>query len=431
MEAPSNVVRVGPDRQSAQVALSETLNAEPREACLGFLAQTWRYRTATASKSTWSVSSRFRNALPQPSRTAPNRGLKRRTVPVARASPSERSPAHADSGGTAYPRVGAPQPANRPNWFRVPAVAALRPDSRFLRLRESLRARKLSTVCEEAQCPNIGECWNGEHATATIMLLGDTCTRGCRFCAVKTAARPGPPDPEEPMNVAAEVASWDIDYVVLTSVDRDDLPDGGAAHFARTVQYLKQLRPQSTRVSSDQDAQQMPPTKRPLFVECLVSDFAGNTDAVRCLATSGLDVYAHNLETVERLQQYVRDPRANYAQSLFVLRLAKEFNPQLVTKSSLMLGLGETPQEVLQAMRDLRDHQVDVVTFGQYLRPTPHHLSVVEWIHPDQFATYRKLGEEMGFLYVASGPLVRSSYRAGEYMMTRLVEQRQQFATPT
>ncbi|KAF6003985.1 Lip1pp [Cyanidiococcus yangmingshanensis] len=264
------------------------------------------------------------------------------------------------------------------------------------------------------------------------MLLGDTCTRGCRFCAVKTAAQPPALDPDEPMNVAAEVASWDIDYVVLTSVDRDDLPDGGAAHFACTVRYLKQLRPSPSAVVRNDRPDPLPTirqsarvTPRPLFVECLVSDFAGNADAVQCLALSGLDVYAHNLETVDRLQRYVRDPRASYKQSLHVLSLAKQFNSQLVTKTSLMLGLGEAPAEVIQTMRDLRERQVDVITLGQYLRPSKHHLSVVEWIHPDQFAEYRRIGEKMGFLYVAAGPLVRSSYRAGEYMMTRLLQQRE------
>jgi lipoic acid synthetase len=267
------------------------------------------------------------------------------------------------------------------------------------------------------------------------MLLGDTCTRGCRFCAVKTAAQPPAPDPDEPLNVAAEVASWDIDYVVLTSVDRDDLPDGGAAHFARTVQYLKQLRPTPAAADAQEQRYLTPATPeagqaalRPLFVECLVSDFAGNAEAVQCLAVSGLDVYAHNLETVERLQRHVRDPRASYEQSLRVLRLAKQSNDQLVTKTSLMLGLGETSAEVIQTMRHLREIQVDVVTFGQYLRPSKHHLSVVDWIHPDQFTEYRRIGEEMGFLYVAAGPLVRSSYRAGEYMMTRLLQQRKQIA---
>ena len=306
------------------------------------------------------------------------------------------------------PRVGAPQAPGRPSWLRVPATGAALPNSRFRQLQAGLRARRLATVCEEAQCPNIGECWNGEHATATIMLLGDTCTRGCRFCAVKTSTAPPPPDDGEPMRVAAEVATWGVTYVVLTSVDRDDLPDGGAAHFARTVRFLKELWQAGASATR--------------FVECLVSDFAGDEAAVRRLAASGLDVYAHNVETVPRLQRHVRDARASYDQSLRVLALAKRAAPQLITKTSLMLGLGETDAEVLQTMHDLRAHDVDVLTLGQYLRPSEHHLSVVKWVTPATFDKYRRIGESMGFLYVASGPLVRSSYRAGEYMMTRLLE---------
>jgi len=226
------------------------------------------------------------------------------------------------------------------------------------------------------------------------MLLGDTCTRGCRFCAVKTSSTPPPPDPFEPFKTAEALSQWDINYVVLTSVDRDDLEDGGAQHFASTVELIKRTTPN-------------------LLVECLVSDFAGNLNSVRTLALSGLDVYAHNLETVSRLQSVVRDRRASYKQSIDVLRHAKLTNPQIYTKSSIMLGLGEIEEEVLTAMRDLRDADVDVVTFGQYMRPTEHHLSVVEYITPQKFEWYRHKGEEMGFKYVASGPLVRSSYKAG------------------
>mmetsp|Transcript_14935 Transcript_14935/g.38799 ORF Transcript_14935/g.38799 Transcript_14935/m.38799 type:complete len:325 (-) Transcript_14935:97-1071(-) len=291
------------------------------------------------------------------------------------------------------PRVGAPMPP-RPDWLHVPAPGG--GHTRFDDLRKSIHGLDLHTVCEEAQCPNIGECWNG--GTGTIMVLGDTCTRGCKFCAVNTESTPPPPDDDEPMNVAKAVAEWGVDYVVVTSVDRDDLPDGGAGHFARTVRMMKAIKPE-------------------LLVECLVSDFQGDLEGVATLAESGLDVYAHNVETIERLQPYVRDRRANYGQSLRVLEHAKSTRPGLYTKSSLMLGLGETTDEVEAAMRDLRSAGVDILTLGQYLRPTEHHLSVVEYVRPEAFDAYRAYGESIGFEYVASGPLVRSSYRAGELFL--------------
>ena len=297
------------------------------------------------------------------------------------------------------PKVGAPMPSNgRPNWFRVPAPGGAK--TKFEELKESLAGLGLHTVCEEAMCPNIGECWNG--GTGTIMLLGDTCTRGCRFCAVKTSSKPPPPDPLEPFKTAEALTKWNVSYIVLTSVDRDDMEDGGSNHFATTVQLIKHVRPE-------------------LLVECLVSDFAGDLKSVEKLATSGLDVYAHNVETVKRLQKYVRDKRANYDQSLRVLESAKIFNPKVYTKTSLMLGLGESTAEVLEAMRDIRAANVDVLTLGQYLRPTEQHLSVVEYITPDQFEWYRLQGEKMGFKYVASGPMVRSSYKAGEYFLEKML----------
>lgn len=298
------------------------------------------------------------------------------------------------------PSVGAPQPAGkRPSWFRVPAPDINSQTSRFSQLSSDLRQLNLHTVCEEAQCPNIGECWNG--GTATIMLLGDTCTRGCRFCAVNTAARPAPADAAEPLNTALAVARWGVDYVVLTSVDRDDMIDGGADHFARTVEYIKMYR-------------------REMLVECLVSDFAGNMGAVDRLARCGLDVYAHNVETVERLQGVVRDRRAGYAQSLQVLERAK-VSGEVYTKSGIMLGLGETEEEVVKCMKDLRNVGVDVVTIGQYLRPSERHLSVVEYVRPAMFAKLEEMGRELGFRYVAAGPLVRSSYKAGEYFMEHMI----------
>jgi len=281
----------------------------------------------------------------------------------------------------------------------------------FEYLKESLRTLNLHTVCEEAQCPNIGEararaararalltlaqCWNGSMGTATVMLLGDTCTRGCRFCAVNTARTPAAADPDEPENTARAIAAWGLGYVVLTSVDRDDMPDGGAEHFARTVRTLKALKPG-------------------LLVECLTPDFRGDLAAVAHLAGSGLDVFAHNVETVRRLQARVRDPRAGYEQSLAVLRAAKEGREGMVTKSSLMLGLGEREEEVKEAMRDMRAAGVDILTLGQYLQPTEHHLPVTEYVTPEAFDAWRVFGErEVGFAYVASGPLVRSSYKAG------------------
>uniref|UniRef100_A0A915JUN5 Lipoyl synthase, mitochondrial n=1 Tax=Romanomermis culicivorax TaxID=13658 RepID=A0A915JUN5_ROMCU len=234
--------------------------------------------------------------------------------------------------------------------------------SNFHKLKSNLRDLKLHTVCEEAKCPNIGECWGGTEsglATATIMLMGDTCTRGCRFCSVKTARKPPPLDPKEPVSTAAAIAAWGLDYVVLTSVDRDDLPDGGANHIAETVRELK------SRNSS-------------ILIECLVPDFAGRNDCIEIIAHSGLEVYAHNLETVRRLTPSVRDPRAKYDQSLTCLKAAKKINGNLVTKSSLMLGLGETDEEIEQAMKDLRDHGVDCLTLGQYMQPTKRHLLVKE-----------------------------------------------------
>ncbi|KAG7340131.1 lipoyl synthase [Nitzschia inconspicua] len=319
-------------------------------------------------------------------------------VPMPRASKDD---------GLRRPKVNAEMPEGRPSWFRVPAPS-LQAESRYNEVKDSLKNLELHTVCEEAQCPNIGECWSG--GTGTIMLLGDTCTRGCMFCAVNTDSKPPPPDPFEPFKTAEAVTKWGVDYIVLTSVDRDDIPDGGAQHFAHTVELLKHKKPE-------------------LLVECLVSDFQGDLRSVETLATSGLDVYAHNVETVERLQKFVRDPRAGYHQSLSTLEHAKKAKPGLYTKTSLMLGLGETKEEVLQTMRDLRAIDVDVVTFGQYLRPTENHLSVVEYIKPEVFDYYRQVGEEMGFKYVASGPMVRSSYKAGEFYLEHMIKTERQSAT--
>jgi len=279
----------------------------------------------------------------------------------------------------------------------------------FSKLKNDLRGLKLATVCEEARCPNIGECWGGESgtATATIMLMGDTCTRGCRFCSVKTSRAPPPLDPSEPANTAAAVVSWGLDYVVLTSVDRDDLEDGGAEHISETIRELKKRKPS-------------------LMVECLAPDFSGNTDCVEMVADSGLDVYAHNIETVERLTPFVRDKRAKYRQTLAVLEHIKKHKPSMVTKSSIMLGLGETDDEVRQTMLDLRSVGVDCLTLGQYMQPTKRHLKVQEYVTPEKFSEWEKVGGELGFLYTASGPLVRSSYKAGEFFIKNIIEKRRE-----
>ncbi|AET40955.1 lipoate synthase Ecym_7103 [Eremothecium cymbalariae DBVPG len=291
-----------------------------------------------------------------------------------------------------------------PEWLKVPIPKG----QNFHRLKQDVRDLKLSTVCEEARCPNIGECWGGKdasNATATIMLLGDTCTRGCRFCSVKTSRRPGKPDPMEPENTAAAISRWGLGYVVLTTVDRDDLPDGGAYHLAETVQKVKQKAPQ-------------------IRVETLSGDFRGDLAMVDVMATSGLDVYAHNLETVEALTPHVRDNRATYRQSLGVLSRAKQTVPDLVTKTSLMLGLGETDEQVLQTLKDLREINCDIVTFGQYMRPTKRHMKVVEYVRPEKFEYWKNKALELGFLYCASGPLVRSSYKAGEAFIENILKKR-------
>ncbi|GAA5927788.1 hypothetical protein JCM3775_006080 [Rhodotorula graminis] len=269
----------------------------------------------------------------------------------------------------------------------------------FNKIKSDLRGLKLHTVCEEARCPNIGQCWGGDKgdATATIMLMGDTCTRGCRFCAIKTSRAPPPLDVHEPENTAEAISRWGVGYIVMTSVDRDDLADGGAAHIAETIRRTK--------------------TKAPhILIEALTPDFAGDADAIRLVAQSGLDVFAHNMETVESRTPYVRDPRAKYRQSLEVLRVAKAAKDGLITKTSLMLGVGETDEEILQTLKDLRANNVDVVTFGQYMRPTKRHMKVSSYITPDKFEYWAKQAEDLGFLYWASGPLVRSSFKANELL---------------
>lgn len=277
----------------------------------------------------------------------------------------------------------------KPDWLKVRMPSG----ERYQYIKSRLRQLGLSTVCEEARCPNIGECWGG--GTATIMVMGDTCTRGCKFCNVKTGNPRGWLDLEEPAKTALMVDEMGLDYVVITSVDRDDLPDGGAGHFAAVIRAVKDRTPQ-------------------VLVEVLIPDFQGNVDQLQTVADAHPDVLAHNIETVERLTPTVRDPRATYAQTLTLLARAKAMTPGRFTKSSIMLGLGETDDEVRQALRDLRAHGCDIITFGQYLQPSPKHLAVQAFVTPETFAMWQAEAEAMGFLYVASGPLVRSSYRAGE-----------------
>ena len=262
---------------------------------------------------------------------------------------------------------------------------------RFDAVRGIVREHRLSTVCEEAKCPNIGECWNV--GTATVMLMGAVCTRACRFCSVDTGNPRGWLDAEEPANVARTVELMGLRYVVLTSVNRDDLDDGGAAHFAACVRAIKAVSPNTA-------------------VEALTPDFQGNFADVRTVVDSGLEVFAQNVETVRRLTHPVRDPRAGYERTLSVLAEAKRHRASVLVKSSLMLGLGETDAEIEECLRDLRNASVDIVTLGQYLRPTANHLPVDRFITPDEFRRLREVALEMGFLECVAGPLVRSSYRA-------------------
>jgi len=275
----------------------------------------------------------------------------------------------------------------KPQWLRAPMPAG----AKFDGVRALVKEHRLSTVCEEAKCPNIGECWNA--GTATLMLMGAVCTRACRFCSVDTGNPRGWLDTEEPVNSARTVQLMRLKYVVLTSVNRDDLPDGGAAHFAACVREIKRLSPATA-------------------VEALTPDFQGNSADVETVVDSGLEVFAQNVETVRRLTHPVRDPRASYEQTLEVLAHAKKFRPDVLTKTSLMLGLGETDAEIAEAMDDIRAAGVDILTLGQYLRPTPNHLPIERWVTPEEFEKYREWALAKGFIECVSGPLVRSSYRA-------------------
>ena len=275
----------------------------------------------------------------------------------------------------------------KPDWLRV----RIQSSPKYAEVRGIVHEHDLATVCEEAKCPNISECWSA--GTATIMLMGDVCTRACQFCAVNTGNPKGWLDPEEPAKTARAVQLMGLGYVVLTSVNRDDLEDGGASHYAEVVKAVKALNPDTA-------------------VEALTPDFLGDRLAVEVLLDSGLEVFAQNVETVQRLTHPVRDARAGYRQTLEVLAHGKQYRPDVLTKTSLMLGLGESEDEIIECMDDCRAHGIDVITLGQYLQPTRHHYPIARYVTPDEFEHYRQLGLERGFREVVSGTLVRSSYRA-------------------
>ena len=286
--------------------------------------------------------------------------------------------------------------SKKPPWLKVPFPGG----DRYSWIKSRSTRLNLSTVCEEANCPNIGECWNG--GTATFMLMGETCTRGCRFCAVKSAKYPPALDADEPSKLAGTIKKMNLNYVVLTTVNRDDLPDQGASHIARCIKATQRTSPR-------------------LLIEMLMPDFRGEKELVQQIIDASPAVLAHNLETVRRLTPEVRDYRADYDQSLEVLRYLKTNCPEGYTKSSLMLGLGESRREILQAMDDMRDAGVDFLTIGQYLQPTRKHLKVLKFLHPDEFNELGQIGDQMGFDYVAAGPLVRSSYKAAEFYIERKI----------
>ena len=314
--------------------------------------------------------------------------------PRERADGAARSPRRSDPAAEAHG-------GRKPSWLKVPLPGG----EDFARLKGMTRELGLNTVCEEARCPNIGECWAGKHATLTLMVLGDECTRRCRFCAVKTVDRAAPPNPEEPQKVGRAVAELGTGYVVITSVDRDDLPDGGAAHYAACIRAIREHSPKTV-------------------VETLIPDYQGERMAT--LMEARPDVLAHNVEVVAALQRKIRDPRCSFEGSLETLREARRQDAQVFTKSSLMLGLGESHEEIVESLERLREAEVDFLTLGQYLRPTTNHAPVREYVSPERFAEYEQLGQELGFRYTASGPLVRSSYRAGEFFAARLVRERRE-----
>jgi lipoyl synthase len=284
------------------------------------------------------------------------------------------------------PRTGKPL---KPKWLKVERVQG----DRLYEMKRALRGDKLFTVCEEAKCPNISECWNS--GTATFMILGDTCTRACRFCAVKTGNPQGLLDENEPLKTAQNIQKMKLDYAVITMVDRDDLPDGGAAHIGKTLESIQELNPN-------------------VIIEILAGDFQGNQTSLKVIleAGRGLEVFAHNLETVRRLTPRVRDARAKYDQSLEVLANSKKLRPQTFTKSALMLGLGEESPEIEATLQDMRAVGVEIITIGQYLQPSNKHLNIKRFVTPEEFNHWKTVAQSLGFKGVASGPLVRSSYKA-------------------
>ena len=286
----------------------------------------------------------------------------------------------------------------KPEWLRI----RLPSGENYVNVRQTIASLGLHTVCEEARCPNIGECWGG--GTATIMIMGDVCTRGCRFCSVGSG-KPLYLDPDEPQRVAKAIKEWGLRYVVITSVCRDDLQDGGANHISKTIKAVKVQCPET-------------------IIEPLIPDFHGNRHAIENVANAGPEVISHNIETVARLSPQIRDARATYEQSLRVLKMIKDIDYKIYTKSSIMLGLGEMEEEVMEAAKDLRSAGVDIVSIGQYLQPTSRHLPVKEYVAPEKFDSYKKSIERMGFAYTVAGPFVRSSYKAGEFFIKNMVYSR-------
>jgi len=282
------------------------------------------------------------------------------------------------------------QVLRKPDWLKIKIPSG----EDYLRVKKTLRTYNLNTVCEESSCPNVSKCW--ESGTATIMIMGNMCTRVCRFCDV-SSGRPAPLDPDEPKRVAEAIKQWNLRYIVITSVCRDDLEDGGAAHFAKTIKSVKLSCPDT-------------------IVEPLIPDFNYDSNSIKKIIESEPEVVSHNIETVRRLSPKVRDSRATYDQSLSVLKKIKEINPKIYTKSSFMVGHGETKEEVIQTASDLKSANVDVITAGQYLQPSLNHLPVFEYVHPEKFASYQKIFEEMGFLHVVVGPFVRSSFQAADFI---------------
>jgi lipoic acid synthetase len=280
-------------------------------------------------------------------------------------------------------------PRRHPDWIKVKAPG----NPNYLRLKKLMREKNLHTVCEEARCPNIGECWGNK--TATFLILGDTCTRGCRFCAIDKG-KPLALDPEEPRNVGLTVKDLGLDHIVVTSVNRDDLPDGGANHFAKTVFWIKNLNPG-------------------IRVELLIPDFEGNLDALKTVVSSGIEILNHNIETVPRLYGKVR-PGHTYECSVKILKTAKGIQPAVLTKTGMMLGVGESKEEVMTTLRELKESNVDIVTLGQYLQPSPKLMKVERYLHPDEFKELKAEADKLGFRHVESGPLVRSSYHAWSHV---------------